>query len=1054
MKTTLWVLLFLCTSVLFAEVLFYDNFNRTEGAAVGNGWVNIGPVNPIIENGAMKVVSSSLQGVRRDFTTLSITSGTYYVNYDWKIASNTWLADAFPNGTITYLRQDYEGNLYYDNTSDFSNPVNVGTLAFNTWVNIKLKVNLDSDLFSLWLNGTPVVANVSGLAVSDFVRFTFRAGTGSNVTQYIDNFTVFDDAPPAAPTDLVATGALNQISLSWNGTYEDLLSYRIYRSTSSPASEILAEVPGTQTTFVDDTAAPNTDYFYRVKAISLGIIESGYSNEVMSHLQPLAYVEPTQITFNVGYGYSDSTYITIYNNGNYPLNWLIMGEQTAGIPTDALIAYYPFNGNTMNETGLSQYNAINSGAVFTADRFGDPNKALDFNGTSSRLSFSENFSFNNEMSISCWVNERAVSYAGGIISSIGAWSLYASTLGNPGVRFYSNGENILDGYFSLNEWHHIVAVAGQNYKKLYIDGELAASDNYGGVNTLGPPMYIGDYGCSYYWNGLIDDMAVYNRAINQDEVSQLYLGQLVPIVDYSMSPNSGTIDGGSSQQVQIKLTNMLLDIGTHIDTLTIYTNDNLNPQIQVIITTNVLPPVPSISPTSYEVNINATHPTRNVPLQIDNSGSGDLEYQLMGSDNLLVEETDNYTYLGLYRNHRYYLSNSTSTWIGARLSSIIAGGHLVTITSQLENAFVSSQYTSQAWIGLTDESQEGAFEWVTDEPLNYSKWWTGQPDNYDGGEDYGEINYGGLGYWNDQKNDHSWDGTPVKHILEIDQLTLSSILSFPLDSGILEANSTAQLLMYVNGASLLEGIYETSIILLSNALEPADSLEYPVVVNVDFTPPLAVTNLALDPLHTDSNQIGLIWSANDITDSVVAYNIYRRGRDDIDWRLLGSVPSTQLWYIDNQFTGLDSTYVYYRVRAEDWVGNLGAEGDSLQAALERFLAPDNVQITTNNNRDVLITWDPVMQTISGLPGTPSCYVIYKSQYPIPITDFDFLSISFTNEFTHQWALHFQPLNRLFYVVTAYGGDMGRMNALVAHKQEWKFGELESRLRSMGMFEIK
>ena len=41
MKTMLWVMLFLCTSVLSAEVLFYDNFNRAN-CAVGNSWTNIG----------------------------------------------------------------------------------------------------------------------------------------------------------------------------------------------------------------------------------------------------------------------------------------------------------------------------------------------------------------------------------------------------------------------------------------------------------------------------------------------------------------------------------------------------------------------------------------------------------------------------------------------------------------------------------------------------------------------------------------------------------------------------------------------------------------------------------------------------------------------------------------------------------------------------------------------------------------------------------------------------------------------------------------------------
>ena len=154
----------------YGSVLFYDDFNRTEGTAVGNSWTNIGPVSPLIENSAMKITSTSLQGVRRDFTSLGITSGTYYISYDWKITSNNWLADAFPNGTITYLRHDYEGNLYYDNTSDFSNPVLMGSLALNTWANFKMKVNLDTDRFSIWINNVLVIDNIAGLAVSDFTR--------------------------------------------------------------------------------------------------------------------------------------------------------------------------------------------------------------------------------------------------------------------------------------------------------------------------------------------------------------------------------------------------------------------------------------------------------------------------------------------------------------------------------------------------------------------------------------------------------------------------------------------------------------------------------------------------------------------------------------------------------------------------------------------------------------------------------------------------------------------------------------------------------------------
>jgi hypothetical protein len=46
---------------------------------------------------------------------------------------------------------------------------------------------------------------------------------------------------------------------------------------------------------------------------------------------------------------------------------------------DGLVAYYPFNGNSNDESGNS-YNGIAHGAVLTADRFGQENSAYTFDG--------------------------------------------------------------------------------------------------------------------------------------------------------------------------------------------------------------------------------------------------------------------------------------------------------------------------------------------------------------------------------------------------------------------------------------------------------------------------------------------------------------------------------------------------------------------------------------------------------------------------------------------------------------------------------------------------
>ena len=75
-------------------------------------------------------------------------------------------------------------------------------------------------------------------------------------------------------------------------------------------------------------------------------------------------------------------------------------------------------------------------------------------------------------------------------------------------------------------------------------------------------------------------------------------------------------------------------------------------------------------------------------------------------------------------------------------------GYLASITSQAESDFVVSQFgsTQQYFIGLTDRPQEGTWIWQSGEPFVFSKWASGEPNNYGGGdpvngEDYAVINW-------------------------------------------------------------------------------------------------------------------------------------------------------------------------------------------------------------------------------------------------------------------------------------------------------------------------
>ena len=101
-----------------------------------------------------------------------------------------------------------------------------------------------------------------------------------------------------------------------------------------------------------------------------------------------------------------------------------------------------------------------------------------------------------------------------------------------------------------------------------------------------------------------------------------------------------------------------------------------------------------------------------------------------------------------FNGHSYYRSTGSMLWTDAKQACINMGGHLVTSTSLAENNFLFSLWPN-GWIGLTDEVNEGVWQWVTGEPYSWSYWNGGEPNNA-GNEDY--IQFVGGGRWNDLPN--------------------------------------------------------------------------------------------------------------------------------------------------------------------------------------------------------------------------------------------------------------------------------------------------------------
>src|SRR3990167_996949 len=96
-----------------------------------------------------------------------------------------------------------------------------------------------------------------------------------------------------------------------------------------------------------------------------------------------------------------------------------IGQDT--IPIQGLVAYYPFNGNTNDESGNGN-NGTLYGPTLTTDRFGNPNKAYSFNGTSDyiRVSDSQSLDIGDSLTITAWGYIPAIS-SGRIVRKINTW---------------------------------------------------------------------------------------------------------------------------------------------------------------------------------------------------------------------------------------------------------------------------------------------------------------------------------------------------------------------------------------------------------------------------------------------------------------------------------------------------------------------------------------------------------------------------------------------------------------------------------------------------------
>ncbi|SDP95020.1 Ig-like domain (group 2) [Mucilaginibacter sp. OK268] len=214
-----------------------------------------------------------------------------------------------------------------------------------------------------------------------------------------------------------------------------------------------------------------------------------------------------------------------------------------------LLAFYPFNNNTNDLSGHGNTGVANSISSI-ADRFGKPNSAYYFNGTSSYILVKDKAELrlaNTDFTINNWVKldsydpsygtqiicKRGPGSDNGWSSSITGSDFQNSGQGGLGLVSFGKGDisALSTKAIDLNKWYMITTVYKTNVQQIsfYVNGAFV-NTVYGvsGPNAfVTADLYMGKDNpqvpsTGYFLKGALDDVRIYGRALHATEIKKLY----------------------------------------------------------------------------------------------------------------------------------------------------------------------------------------------------------------------------------------------------------------------------------------------------------------------------------------------------------------------------------------------------------------------------------------------------------------------------------------------------------------------------------------------------
>ena len=213
----------------------------------------------------------------------------------------------------------------------------------------------------------------------------------------------------------------------------------------------------------------------------------------------------------------------------------------------SLLGAWPFCGNASDISGNNFNGTLNGGVTPGVNRFGEDNNSYIFDGQPLTYISMGNHELlditQGSISISAWVNTNNVVGTKTILSKANTdtsnvWGSYTLHIDGP-ANFIVTNSTSANSYYSVlsaqglaaEQWKHLTAVADIDELKLrlYFDGLMVSEIDWEGTYKGGVQEFLigshykSDFALNYMYNfnGSIDDVAIWNRVLNQYEIDYL-----------------------------------------------------------------------------------------------------------------------------------------------------------------------------------------------------------------------------------------------------------------------------------------------------------------------------------------------------------------------------------------------------------------------------------------------------------------------------------------------------------------------------------------------------